>query len=200
VRARLVVMAVVVAIVASAPVASGAASFVQRCNGPPPSTQSGRASFVPGVNGLSIAQTISVKVSLFDCSPNRATRGAGTVQSTIKPKGRQTCGTFFNTPTTWKSTAKVVWKDEKTSTLSVTYSLTGKTHFINIKGKVTTGLFKGHALTAQLKYKLVVAPIASYPHGDGVAQACANKLKPGNRNRVEISAIDVYTTKRFVFP
>ena len=195
-RRLLLVIGAVVLAAGMTPVA-GAATFAQKCDGPPPSTQSGRMSFAPGLNHLSVKQQVDVKISLFDCSPARDTRGAGTLRSTITPKGSQTC-LLVSAAHVFKATAKITWKDDKTSTLSMSFSLTGATHFMNLKGKVTKGLYKNHSATGQVKYKLVVSPIGHYPNGDGVAQACKNKVAPHKFGRVAISAINLYSTKHFV--
>ena len=189
------VIALVLALGTMSPL--GASTFVQRCDGPPPSTQAGRATFSPGVNRLSVAQQIAFKVSLFDCSPARATRGAGSLRTMITPKGSQTCA-LLTAPKVYKTTSKVTWKDEKVSTIAMTYSFTGSSQFINIKGKVTAGLFQGHSVTGQFKFKSVVTPLGNYPNGDGVSQACVNKIAPQKFGRIAITAINLYTTKHFV--
>ena len=197
---RRVLLAVVVTVSASVAGPLGAASsasFVQKCAGPPPSTQSGRASLAPGVNRLSVSQQISMRVSLFDCSPASASRGAGTLRTTIVPKGSQTC-TMLTAPKVFKATAVIAWKNDKKSTLSLTFSLTGATRLMNLQGKVTSGQFKGHSVTGQLRYALVVSPIGNYPNGDGVTQACKNKVPPQKHGRVDISSLKLYSTKHFV--
>ena len=194
-RLTLVVVAAALAAGMTPPV--GASTFTQKCDGPPASTQSGRMTFTPGLNRLSVKQQIDVKISLFDCSPARDTRGAGTLRSTITPKGSQTCQ-LVTLAHVFNATAKVTWKDDKTSTMSMAFSLTGKTQLMNLKGKVTKGLYKNHSVTGQVKFKIVVSPIGTNPNGDGSAQACKNKVAPHKFGRVAISALNLYSTKHFV--
>jgi hypothetical protein len=149
------------------------------------------------VNRLSVAQQIAFKVSLFDCSPARTTRGAGTLRASITPKGSQTCA-LLTAARVFKTPAKITWKDEKVSNLSLTLSFTGASQKINVKAKVTNGLFKGHSVSGQFKYKTVVTPLGNYPNGDGTAQACINKVPPQKFGRIAITAINSYNTKDFV--
>jgi len=188
---------VVLAVTASPTGSVGAASFAQQCDGPPATTQSGRALLAPGVNALRIAQTVSVKVSLFNCSPARATRGSGRLRTTVKPEGSQTCK-MFSAPTKWNAAAHVTWKDNATSTLSMTLSLAGPSHLINLTGKVTSGLFRNHTVTGQFRYIEVVSPAGKYTGSKGIARACANRVAPTKFGRIVISALDLYTTKHFV--
>jgi hypothetical protein len=187
----------VLALAAASTAPLGAAAPVQECHGPSSTTQSGRASLSPGVNGLGTKQQISFKISLFSCSPNRLTRGAGTLTSTFNTASGQTCA-MFNNPTALKMTAKITWKSDETSTLSLTYSFTGKTQLVNVTGKVGNGLFKGHSVSGQLRYKKVVSPYGVNPNGDGVAQACVNQVKPKKHGRIAIVSLNLYTTKHFV--
>ena len=174
----------------------GAAGPVQTCIGPASSSQSGRASFAPGVSNLKVAQRIDLRINLFHCTPANTDRGSATLNDTITPHGPQTCK-LFTLPTVWKSTAKVTWKNHKVSTIPLTYSLTGPSQLVNIKGKVTSGLFAGHTVTAQVRYTKVVSPAGKYPHGSGIAQACVNRVAPNKYGRITIASIDFYTTRHF---
>jgi hypothetical protein len=174
----------------------GAAGPVQTCIGPASSSQSGRASFTPGVSDLKAAQRIGLRVNLFHCTPANTDRGSATLNDTITPKGPQTCK-LFTVPTVWKSTATLTWKNRKVSTIPLTYSLTGASQLVNIKGKVSSGLFAGHAVTAQLRYTEVVSPTGKYSHGSGIAQACVNRVPPNKYGRIVIASIDFYTTRHF---
>jgi hypothetical protein len=129
----------------------------QKCSGPPPTTQSGRTSLSPGLNGAKNAQEISVTVSLFSCSPARTTRGSGTLKTTIKVKAPQTCELLQN-PHTLKGTAVITWKDEYTSTIPMTFTLSGASHYVTVTGTVSKGLFKNHPVGGQLHYAEVVSP------------------------------------------
>ena len=194
-RGRFAFVAVVV-LVGGATVPLGASTFAQRCEGPPSSTESGRAAFVPGVNRLSTAQHVTVKISLFGCSPARSTRGAGTLRTIITPRGTQTCS-LFSTRTVWKTAGAIVWKDTKTSTLALTVTLTS-VRLINVAGTVTSGLFKNHPLTGQLRYLEVVSFSGGHRQGDPVSEACANKIAPHKPGRIAITAINLFTTRHFI--
>jgi len=174
----------------------GAASPVQTCAGPAASSQSGRASFTPGVSARKTSQRIALRINLFHCTPANTDRGSATLNASIAPKGVQTC-TLFDAPTGWKATATVTWKNHKTSTIPLVFSLTGATHRMNVNGKVSAGLFVGHAVTAQVRYTEVVSPAGKYPHGSGIAQACVNEIAPGKYGRIAIVAIDLYNTQHF---
>jgi hypothetical protein len=188
---------VVVALVAGAAGPLGAAGKTQQCDGPAPAIQSGRATITPGLNALSLPQHLAVKISLFSCSPNRATRGEGTVQSTITFKTRQTCALLTH-PRTLDMTATITWKDMLTSTLTLTLVLSGKSQNVTASGKVTHGLFKNHPVSGHFHYKDVVSPSALSRHGPGIAQACANRTAPKRYGHASISGLTFYTTKPFV--
>jgi hypothetical protein len=176
---------------------AGAAARPQKCSGPPPTTQSGRASLSPGLNALKLPQKIAISLSLFSCSPARTTRGSGSLKTTITIKASQTCGLLTN-PHLLKGTATITWKDELTSTVPMTFSTTGATQFVNVSGTVSKGLFKNHPVTAQLHYAAVVSPHGVSSNGPGIAQACKNKTKPNKYGRVSIVALTFVTTKSFV--
>jgi hypothetical protein len=169
----------------------------QKCSGPPATTQSGRASLTPGLSALGSAQKVVLAVSLFSCSPARTTRGSGSLKSTLTIKAPQTCGLLTN-PHTVKATAVITWKDEFTSTIPMTFSLTGASQFVNVTGTVSSGLFKNHPITGQLHYADVVSPHGVSSNGPGIAQACKNKTKPNKYGRVSIVALTFVTTKSFV--
>jgi hypothetical protein len=176
---------------------AGAAARPQKCSGPPPTTQSGRAALSPGLNALKLPQKITINLSLFSCSPARTTRGSGSLKVTITIKASQTCGLLTN-PHLLKGTATITWKDELTSTVPMTFSTTGATQFVNVSGTVTKGLFKNHPVTAQLHYADVVSPHGVSSNGPGIAQACKNKTMPNKYGRVSIVALTFVTTKSFV--
>ena len=194
-RRLAVVVIVMLATAIAGPV--GASGSVQVCVGPSASTQSGRATITPGVTALSLPQQISAKISLFSCSPSTHTKSSGTLNSTITPAGRQTCK-MFTTATHWTAKAKITWKSGDTSTIPLTYSLTGSSQLVNVKGTVGSGLFAGHAVSGQFRYKEVVSPVGKYPNGDGSAQACINKVPPKQYGRIAIVSLALYTTKHFV--
>ena len=170
----------------------GAADFVQKCNGPNATTQAGRFTLTPGVNALPAKQVIAVKVSLFSCSPASKTRGAGTLRSEFTPSAAQGCGLLRNR-ITYKVKAKIIWKNEDTSSMVVNYAMSGKTHVVNVSGKVTSGKFVGRKLTGQYHY----TPVAS-PYPTRVSKACANNIKPNKRGRKSVVSLNFYKTKPFV--
>jgi len=185
----------VLAVVAGVAAPIGAATHAQSCHGPVESTQSGRVAVEPGVNALATKQQMSWKISLFSCSPARATRGSGTLKSAYATAA-QTC-VMLKQPKAFKETAKITWKDDATSTIAVTFAFTGATRLVNVTGKVTSGLFAGKKVAGQYRYREVVSPYGVTHNGNGVAQACANKVKPKGFGRVAIVALNIFTTKPF---
>jgi hypothetical protein len=169
----------------------------QKCSGPAPTTQSGRAALTPGLNGSQHAQEISITVSLFSCSPARTTRGSGSLKSTIKVKAPQTCELLHN-PHTLKGTAVITWKDEYTSTIPMTFTLSGASQYVNVTGTVNKGLFKDHPVTGQLHYAEVVSPHGVSSNGPGIAKACKNKTQVNHYGRISIVTLTFVTTKGFV--
>ncbi len=176
---------------------AGAAGRAQKCSGPPPTTQSGRAALSPGLSGAKLAQQVVITVSLFSCSPARTTRGSGSLKTTIKIKAPQTCELLQN-PHILHGTAVITWKDEFTSTVPMTFSLTGASQFVNVTGTVSKGLFKNHPVSGQLHYADVVSPHGVSSNGPGIAQACKNKTKPNRYGRISIVSLTFVTTKSFV--
>lgn len=170
---------------------AAAATPVQTCTGPSSTTQSGRAMLSPGLNSLATKQTVSMRVSLFLCSPAVATGGSGTLKSTFTTPTAQTCA-LITTPRVLNATVTIGWKNLSTSSLTLTFSLIGPTRLINVTGRVSSGLFAGHLVTGQFHYKPVVSP-----NGRTVAQACANKVAPGQPGRISIVALNLFTTHHF---
>jgi len=193
---RRLALVTVVVVVAGLIGPAGAVTVAQRCDEPIASAQSGRAVFAPGVNEASLAQHIAVKISLFHCLPANTTRGSGTLTTAITT-GAQTCR-LFTASTVLKTTAKITWKNSRTSTLAAVLSLTGSSHLVNIKATVISGLFLGNTATGQFRYALVASPSSSFGHTNGVAQACANKVRPNKYGRIAIKVIDLHTTKPFL--
>ncbi len=170
----------------------GAAVPVQWCTGPPSTTQSGRATLNPGLNGLATRQNISVRISLLGCSPSAKTRGAGILKGAFPTPSAQTCA-LITSPHVLTAPVTITWKNLQTSALSLTLSLTGRTRLVNVTGKVTSGLFAGHLVTGQFHFTRVVSP-----HGYTVAEACANTVAPGGIGRISVVALNLFTTQRFV--
>ena len=170
---------------------AGAATPVQTCTGPSPTTQSGRATLSPGLNGLATKQTISMKISLFSCSPSVTTGGSGTLKGMFTTPTAQTCA-LITTPRVLNATVTIGWRNLSTSSLTLTFSLTGPTRLINVTGKVSAGLFAGHLVAGQFHYKPVVSP-----NGGTLSQACANKVAPGQPGRMSVVALNLFTTHHF---
>ncbi len=191
------VPAVVVLVLAAGPTVSlGAASKTQLCDAPTPPAQSGRATITPGVNGLKSPQHIAMTISLFSCSPAFATRGAGSLKTTIVIKAGQTCS-LLTAPHTVRATATIKWKDNYTSVLALTFSLSGASHNVNATGTVSHGLFKNHPVTGEFHDTDVVSARGGTPTGSEIYQACRNKLPPKTHGRVSINGLTFVTTKPF---
>ena len=195
-RGIVLVVALALAICSVSP-AGASAGAQQKCSGPAPTTQSGRAALSPGLNGVKLAQEISITVSLFSCSPARTTRGSGTLKTTIKVKAPQTCELLHN-PHTLKGTAVITWKDEYTSTIPMTFTLSGASQYVTVTGTVSKGLFKNHPVTGQLHYAEVVSPHGVSSNGPGIAKACKNKTQVNHYGRISIVTLTFVTTKEFV--
>jgi hypothetical protein len=168
-----------------------AAVPTQRCTRPPPEARVGYAVFRPGLNAKPGPQKLTADAEIFRCVPESRTGGAGTFSPTFKLSGAQTCA-LVNRAHTLQGTAKIVWKNTKSSTLRVTLVLTGASRLANVTGKVKAGLFAGHTVTGQFRY----APFASH-HGTTVEQACASKVAPNQKNRNSIVQMHLFRTKPF---
>jgi hypothetical protein len=180
----------VTAFVALGPVA--AASFVQKCNGPPVSSQSGRINFSPGLNAKRVRQTLDARISLFECSPDRTSRGSGTFKARFMTTHPRACG-LLNTTTRFKIKAAVIWKNELRSTLALVFTVAGRARTVTVSGKVSAGAFKGHKVTAAYKFRSVASP-----HPATQRKACANKVLPNGRDRMSVVALETFSTKPFV--
>jgi hypothetical protein len=146
---------------------------------------------------LKLAQKIVLTVSLFSCAPAKTTHGSGSLKTTITIKAGQRRG-LLRHPHTLKANVTITWKDERKSTIPMTFSLTGVTQLVNVTGTVRGGLFKNHAVTGQLHFADVVSPHGVSSNGPGIAQACQNKTRPDKYGRVSIVALKFFTTRSFV--
>jgi hypothetical protein len=180
-------------LVATLSLPASAATSAQVCTGPSATTQSGRATFDPGLNARPAAQTVGITDHLFSCTAAAVTGTSGTLKSTFIPTAAQTC-TLITTPhVLGNKPARISWKNATSSALTLTYSLTGSSRLINVTGRVNTGPFSGHSLTGQFRYQPVVSP-----NPDSVAQACANTVAPGGSGRIKVIALNLFMTKHFV--
>jgi len=175
----------------------GAAGKTQQCDGPSPPTRSGRATITPGLNALKSPQQIAVTISLFSCSPAFATRGAGSLKTTIRIKGGQTCG-FLSHPHLLLATTTVKWKDALTSILALKLSLYGASHSVDATGTVSHGLFKNHPVAGRFHYTDVVSTHGGAPSAADIGRACRNKIPPKTHGRISINGLTFVTTRPFV--
>jgi hypothetical protein len=187
----------VVLVLAAGPIVPlGAAGKTQLCNGPSPPVRSGRATITPGLNGLPSSQQIAITISLFSCSPAFATRGAGSLKSTITMKAGQTC-TLLTGPHTLHATATITWKDSDMSVLALTLSLGGVSHNLNATGTVSHGLFKNHAVAGEFHDAEVVSTHGGTPTSSDIDRACRNKVPPKMHGRISINGLTFVTTRPF---
>jgi hypothetical protein len=177
------------AVFAVAPASLGAASDVQHCNAPLPTAQSGRQTFLPGINGVATAQKVTSKVNLFQCSD--PSTGRSGVLTTAGKTEAVTCD-VFSTAHVCKFAATITWSNGKTSTLKLSYATSGASRLANVTGTVTAGVYAKKSVTAQFKWKPVVGPNSKkYP------DACANTVAPKTTGRIRVTGDVVSTIKPF---
>jgi hypothetical protein len=172
------------------PAALGAAGSVSRRSAPPPSAQSGRMTFTPGINGLAPAQTEASKVNLFQCSDAKKTGRSGVLTTSGKTPAI-TC-TAFTSAHVWNFAGSIKWVNKTTSTLKLAFATSGASRLADMTGTVTAGVYAGHTVTAQFKWKPIVSP-----NGKKFPDACANTVAVGAAGRVKIIGEVVSTTKPF---
>jgi hypothetical protein len=128
--------------------ASPAGAAVNSCK-----NLAGTATFSPGLTTTAHNQKITAKGTLTGCTPATQTGGSGTLTSTIT-SANGSCQSLAKGGVTSKGTSKVVWKNKKTSTIAITLKTgTGTNYTVaTVTGKVTAGLFQGHAISGQLKF------------------------------------------------
>jgi hypothetical protein len=191
-RSRSIAVAsfLVVATVAALPASLGAASNVQKCAAPLPSAQSGRQTFAPGINDLATAQTVASKVNLFQCSDTKKTGRSGVLTTSLKT-APITCDVFTSAHV-WNFAGSIKWVNKKTSTLKLAFATSGASRLATVTGSVTAGVYAGHTVTAQFKWKPIVSPA-----GKKFPDACANTVKVGDAGRVKISGDEISTTQPF---
>jgi hypothetical protein len=178
---------------------ASAAAVAQRCTGPASTTQAGAATLCPGVNAFAARQTMVLKVHVAQCAPGSGTvppapptESTGTLKTSVTTVAAQTCA-FINAAHSTRSTGAITWKDMTTSSVTLTYGFTGTTRLINVTGTVTAGVFAGHSVTGQFRYKPVVSP-----NGKTLTQACANKVAAGKPGRISVVSLTLFRTKDFV--
>ena len=189
-RAILATSLVTLATVVVLPSSLGAASFVQRCAAPLPTAQSGRQAIVPGINGLATAQKVTSKINLFQCSDAKTTGRSGILTTTLKT-GPLTC-TAFTTPHVWNFSATIKWVNKTTSTAKLAFATSGASRLANVTGNITAGVYSGHSVTAQFKWKPIISP-----NSKKFPDACANMVATGDPGRIKIIGDVESTTKPF---
>jgi hypothetical protein len=194
---RLTLCVVVLVLAGGSTVPLGAAGRIQQCDGPLPPAQSGRARITPGLNALKSPQQVALTVSLFSCSPAFATRGAGTLTTTVTIKAGQTCS-LLSHPHQLLASATIKWKDDLVSIVALTFSLRGTSHNVDVSGTVSHGLFKNHRVTVEFHYTDVVSSHGGTPSTSEVGQACRNKTPPKTHGRISINGLTFVTTKPFI--
>jgi len=115
----------------------------------------GTSTFKPPVSPTTKQKgTITSKGTVSGCTPSAKTGGSGVFTSTLKPTKAGNCTTLVQGGNVLHGTAKTVWKNHKTTNMSVTVKTGTGSNFqiATITGKVTSGLFAGHTVTGQVKF------------------------------------------------
>ena len=114
----------------------------------------GTSTFKPPVSTTPSKGTITSKGTVSGCTPKAKTGGSGVFTSTLKATKAGSCTTLVQGGNVLHGTAKTVWKNHKTTAMSITVKTGtgGKYNIATITGKVTSGLFKGHKVTGQVKF------------------------------------------------
>jgi hypothetical protein len=127
---------------------AGAAAPVQTCK-----SVKGSATITPGLGTTPKATTIKAKANATLCAPKAKTGGSGVLTATLKiPDG--SCTGLVQGGTVIKNIkGKVVWKNHKTTGLSLTAKTGtgGKATLATITGKATSGPFAKKAVTTKLR-------------------------------------------------
>jgi hypothetical protein len=114
----------------------------------------GTSTFKPPVSSTPQKGTITSKGTVSGCTPSAKTGGSGVFTSTLKATKAGSCTTLVQGGNVLKGTAKTVWKNHKTTNMSITVKTGTGSNFqvATITGKVTSGLFAGHTVTGQVKF------------------------------------------------
>jgi hypothetical protein len=133
---------------------SSAATALQTCT-----TVKGSATFTPGLGSTPQDQTVKAHGTETGCTPSAKTGGSGVLAATIKLKAAD-CSTLIAGGQTLHGTGATTWKNGKVSHYALTFK-TGTGNQITvatITGKVSSGLFSGHAITGKIKFTVVGSP------------------------------------------
>jgi hypothetical protein len=127
---------------------AGAAAPQQNCK-----VLKGTVTIKPGISTIPRPQTATAKATASGCAPAAKTGGSGVMTATLKLPSDSSCQGLVTGNTSLKLTAKITWKNKKTSALALTAKTGTGSNVLtaNITGKVTSGLFKGRPVTSQIK-------------------------------------------------
>lgn len=127
---------------------SGAAAPQTTCK-----TLNGTVTITPGLGLTPQAQKATAKGNLGACTPKAKTGGSGVITATLKLPANSSCAGLATGKQTLKATAKITWKNKKTS--NVTFNAvtgSGNTATVaTITGKITKGLFANRPVTSAFK-------------------------------------------------
>ena len=117
---------------------------------------SGTGTFTPGLTNTPRNQTVTAKGSETGCTPSATTGGSGTLTATIKV-ANGSCAKLGQGNQKLTGTGTTTWKNKKVShyTLTFTTGTGSNIETATITGKVASGLFAGHLVTGQIKFKTV---------------------------------------------
>jgi hypothetical protein len=149
-RASLLLAAAALATSAFVATPVGAATAQQTCK-----KMTGTAVLTPGLTTTPHKQTANATSTVTGCTPAAKTGGSGHLTARLNLPANSSCqGLATGNQTIKIPSAKITWKNHKTSTMALTAKTgTGsKATVATITGKVTLGLFKGHSVTTALSF------------------------------------------------
>jgi hypothetical protein len=132
----------------------GAATPLQVC-----AHIAGSATFAPGLTSTPKNSTLKATGSETACTPSASTGGAGAFTSTIAVT-KVSCAKLGTGGLRMSATGTTTWKSRKVSKYSLTFA-TGAGNaatVATITGKVSSGLFVGHAVTGAVKFTVPGKP------------------------------------------
>ena len=166
---------------------AGAATPAQQCTRPPSNTPRGTGRHASRAQRPSDRAEDHRGDQAARLRADRRTGGGGILTGTFKPPGTQTCA-LIKQPHPLKGSGRIAWTNGKSSTLSLTFSLTGASALANVSGKINSGLFNTQTVSGQFHF----TADASH-HGTTVAQACASKIAAGKPDRNSVVRLVVHT-------
>lgn len=114
---------------------------------------SGTATLTPGLSSTPTNQTATAHATMTTCTPTTTTGGSNTTTASLKiPLG--SCAKLAGGNQKFSGTATTTWHNTKKSISSLTFTTgTGANITVaTITGKITSGLFAGHAVSGQVKF------------------------------------------------